>query len=130
MSTISGSRHIIEGSKRPNILFSRGTKFEINEALYSPMSHRNLLIFKDICSNAYHIETISEGNDEFLQITSITQGTKLILEKLPTFSTGLYYTKIYTIETHVIVNQKFTNNFVVWHDQLGHTSSIMMRRII
>ena len=52
--------------------------------------------------------------------------------KLPVFSSGLYYTNISTIEAHAIVNQKFTdeNNFIVWHDRLGHPGSIMMRRII
>ena len=59
-------------------------------------------------------------------------GKKNILEKLPVFSSGLYYTNISTIEAHAIVNQKFTdeNNFIVWHDRLGHPGSIMMRRII
>lgn len=52
------------------------------------------------------------------------------MEKFPTFSTGLYYTKIDTIESHAIVNQKFTDDFKVWHDRLGHPSSIMMRKII
>ena len=59
-------------------------------------------------------------------------GKKNILEKLPVFSSGLYYTNISTNEAHAIVNQKFTdeNNFIVWHDRLGHPGSIMMRRII
>ena len=54
------------------------------------------------------------------------------MEKLPVFSYGLYYTNISTIEAHAIVNQKFTdeNNFIVWHDRLGHPGSIMIRRII
>lgn len=94
VSTISGSTNVIEGCRRANILLSGGTKFEIKEASYSPMSQSNYLSFKDIRSNGYHIETITKGNDEFLQITSIAQGTKLILEKLPPFFTGLYYTKI------------------------------------
>ncbi|TYI50991.1 hypothetical protein E1A91_D12G142800v1, partial [Gossypium mustelinum] len=66
VSTISGSTKIIEGSGRANILLFRGTKFQINDALYSPKSQRNLLSFKDIHHNGYHIETISEGNDEYL----------------------------------------------------------------
>jgi len=54
------------------------------------------------------------------------------LENLPVLSFGLYYTYINTIESRVIVNQKFTNNdkFVVWHDQLSHHGSIMMCKII
>ena len=57
---------------------------------------------------------------------------KCILEKLSSFSCGLYYTNISTIETHTIVNQKFTNQneFIVWHNRLGHPGYIMMRKII
>ncbi|TYJ50318.1 hypothetical protein E1A91_A01G197800v1, partial [Gossypium mustelinum] len=116
VSTISGSTTIIEGSGRAIILLPRGTKIEIINALYSLKSQRNLLSFKDIRQNRYHIETLNEGNFEFLQITSIAQGNKQIVEKLPAFFTGLYYTKISSIETHAIVNQKFTNDFVLWHD--------------
>ncbi|KAB2090390.1 hypothetical protein ES319_A03G120800v1 [Gossypium barbadense] len=90
MSTISGSTKIIEGSRRVNKLLPRGTKFQINDALYSPMSQRNLLSFKYIRHNGYHIETISEGNDEYIQIMSIIQGNKNILEKLFALSSNLY----------------------------------------
>ncbi|TYG87240.1 hypothetical protein ES288_A13G198000v1, partial [Gossypium darwinii] len=113
VSIISGSTTIIEGSERAIILLPRGTKIEIINALYSPKSQRNLLSFKDIRQNGYHIETLNEGNCEFLQITSIVQGNKQIVEKLPAFFTGFYYTKISSIETHAIVNQKFTNDFVL-----------------
>ncbi|KAB2045675.1 hypothetical protein ES319_D01G177600v1 [Gossypium barbadense] len=71
VSTISGSTKIIEGSRRANIFFPKGTKFQINDALYSPKSQISLSSFKDIRHNGYHIETISEVNDEYLQITSI-----------------------------------------------------------
>ncbi|KAB2090726.1 hypothetical protein ERO13_A03G129850v2, partial [Gossypium hirsutum] len=104
MSTILGSTKIIKGSERVNILLPRGIKFQINDALYSPKSQRNLLSFKDICHNRNHIETISEGNDEYLQIMSIIHGNKQILEKLSTLSSSLYYTRISTVETHAIIN--------------------------
>ena len=37
-----------------------------------------------------------------------------------------------TIETHVKVNQKFTNTnaFTTWRDQLDHPGSYMMRKLI
>ena len=56
----------------------------------------------------------------------------LIENKLHIFSSDLYYTYISAIETHVIVNQKFTykNMFIVWHDRLDHYGSIVMRKII
>ncbi|WJZ98367.1 hypothetical protein VitviT2T_016895 [Vitis vinifera] len=57
---------------------------------------------------------------------------KLIMEKLPAFSSGLYHTTIKPIESYVVVNQKFNDPkvFVLWHDRLGHPGSSMMRRII
>ncbi|KAB1997736.1 hypothetical protein ES319_D12G043400v1 [Gossypium barbadense] len=110
---MSSSIKIIEGSERANILFPRGTKFHINDVLYSSKSQRNLLSFKDIRHNGYHIETISEGNDEYLQITSIIQGNKIILEKLFALSFGLYYTRISTIESYAIINQKFIDDFII-----------------
>ncbi|PIN07745.1 hypothetical protein CDL12_19688 [Handroanthus impetiginosus] len=128
VTTISGSTNLIEGSRKANILLPGGTRFVIDDALFSSKSQRNLLSFKDIRRNGYHIETTNDENIEYLQITMILLGKKCILEKLPAFSSGLYYTNISTIETHAVVNQKFidTNTFTIWHDQLGHPGSIMM----
>ena len=72
------------------------------------------------------------GGIEYLCITQYNLDRKYVMEKLPTFLSGLYYTYISTIEAHAIVNQKFTNDnkFVIWHDRLGHPDYIMMRKII
>ena len=80
--------------------------------------NRNLLSFKDICLNGYYIETNNEKDMKYLYISMIE--LKKILEKLSAFSYGLYYTYIGTIEMHVMVNQKFTNQneCLVWHYQL------------
>jgi len=80
---------------------------------------RNLLSFNDICLNRYHMETNNEKDMKYLYISTI-ELKKCVLEKLSTFSYGLYYTYISTIEMHVMVNQKFTNQneCLVWHDQL------------
>ena len=43
----------------------------IEEALYSEKSQRNLMSFKDIRKNGYHIETTNESNVEYLCITTI-----------------------------------------------------------
>ncbi|KAK2376223.1 putative mitochondrial protein [Trifolium repens] len=132
VSTISGTSKIIEGSGRANILLYGGTKLHIENALYSSKSQRNLLSFKDIRLNGYHIETRNESDKEYLCITKRNLDQTCVLEKLPALSSGLYYTYISTIEAHVIVNPKFTNQnkFIVWHDRLGHPGSIMMRKII
>ena len=132
VNTISSSSNLIEGSGRAIIMLPKGTKLCIDDALYSSKSSRNLLNFKDICYNGYHIETYNKGNEEFLHITSIVLGQKLILEKLLIFSSGLYYTTMRIVETNVAIQQKCSDPkvFILWHDRLGHPGSIMMRRII
>src|ERR1044072_1564660 len=127
--TISGTAKMIEGSGRANILLPRGTQLSIENALYSSRAHRNLLSFKDIRRNGYHIETLNEENVEYLCITRVISRRKCTLEKLLAFSSGLYCTSISLTEINVTVNQKFTD-FSIWHDRLGHPGSIMMRNII
>ena len=121
---------MIEGSERANIIFSKGTRFIIDNALFSTKSRRNLLSFKDIHHNRYYIETTNE-NDKYLHIVS-NVSTKKNIGKIIILSSGLYYTSISTIKTNAIMNQNFnkTNNFIIWHDKLGHPRLIMIRRII
>ncbi|CAN1330864.1 hypothetical protein LINPERPRIM_LOCUS35118 [Linum perenne] len=132
VSTIFGSTNLIEGSGRANVLLHGGTKMHIEDALYSTKSCRNLLSYKDIRRNRYHIEIREEENKEYLVITSIISGNKNIHEKLPAISSGLYYTYISTIESHATINSKLMNHekIVVWHNRLGHPGSIMMRKIL
>jgi 5-methylthioribose kinase len=75
---------------------------------------------------------MTKNNIEYLQITTIKYGQKIILEKLKTLSSGLYCTNISSIESNMISNQKLhdTKIFILWHDRLGHPGNIMMRRII
>ena len=123
---------MIEGFGRANILLPGGTQLYIDSAFYSSKSNRNLLSFKDIRRNGYHIETTNRENQEYLVITDMISGKKCTLKKFPALSSGMYYTFISTIETHAIANQKFAseNKSNIWHDQLGHPGTIMMRRII
>ena len=132
MSTISDTASLIEGSRRANIMLPNGTKFLINDALYYNKSTMNLLSFKDIRINGYHIEIMNEGNTECLYITSIVCDKKLIMEKILANSSRLYHTNIKPIKSYVIMNQKFNDpkTFALWHDMLGHLGSSMMRRII
>ena len=106
VNTISSSSNIIEGSGRAKFMLPKGTQFCIDDTLYSSKSRRNLLSFKDIQSNGYHIETNNEGSEEYLYITSMVLSHKLILEKVPIFSSGLYYTTLRSIEANVVVHQK------------------------
>ncbi|KAG4208650.1 hypothetical protein ERO13_A03G147033v2 [Gossypium hirsutum] len=101
VNTISGSSKLIEGFGRAIILLPKGTKSVINDALHSTKSQRNLLSFKDIRLNGYHIDIMNEKNIEYLYITKFEYGKKYVLEILPGFSSGLYYTHISAIETRV-----------------------------
>ena len=128
VSTISRTSDLIEGSGRANIMLPNGTRFRINDALYSSKSTRSLLSFKDIRNNGYYIETMNEGNKESLYITSIFYGKKIVVEKLPAFSSELYHTTIKPIKSYAIMNQKFNdpNIFTLWHNRLGYPGSSMM----
>ncbi|KAL4038648.1 hypothetical protein IC575_002271 [Cucumis melo] len=132
VNTISGSTSLIEGFGRVNLILPKGIKFTISNALFSSKSKRNLLNFKDIRQNGYHVEINNKNNIEYLYITFIVSHEKRILETLHAFSSGLYYTHIRVIETYATMNPKFMNlnMFTVWHDRLGHPGSITMRRII
>ena len=94
INTISGSSNLIEGSRRANIMLSKRTKIRIDDTLYSSKSRRNLLSFKDIRGNGYHIKTNNEGNEEYIYITSMISGQKLVLEKLHIF---FYYHNVFSM---------------------------------
>ena len=57
-------------------MLPNGTRFHIDDALYSRKSTINLLSFKDISKNRYHIETMNEGNKESLYVTPLIYGKK------------------------------------------------------
>ena len=71
-------------------MLPHGTRFHINDALYSSKSTSNLLSFKYIHKNGHHIATMNEGNKECFYITSIVYGRKVVMEKLSAFSSRLY----------------------------------------
>ncbi|GAV60615.1 hypothetical protein CFOL_v3_04145, partial [Cephalotus follicularis] len=104
VGTISGTSDLIEGYGMVSFVLSNGTQMHITDVLYSTKSRKNLLSFKDICLNGYHIETTNENGKEYLYITCNASGRKQILEKLPRLSSGLYIMKIRAIESHNVVD--------------------------
>ena len=84
--TISSTSNMIEGSGRANLILLCGTKLDIHDALYSSRSRGNLLSFKDIRRNGYHIETTDENDMEYLCITSIISGKKAYIRKASCFA--------------------------------------------
>lgn len=57
---------------------------------------------------------------------------KQLIEKLPSYKSGLYYTFINPVELYMVINQKLADptNFIIGHDHLGHPGSTMMQKII
>ncbi|GAV69398.1 hypothetical protein CFOL_v3_12899, partial [Cephalotus follicularis] len=104
VGTISGTSDLIEGFGMTSFVLLNGTQMRITDVLYSTKSRRNLLSFKDIRRNGYHIETTNENGKEYLYITGNASDRKQILEKLPRLSFGLYIMKIRAIESHNVVN--------------------------
>ena len=101
VSIISGTANLIEGSRIEIIMLPNGNRFHINDVLYYDKSTRNLIGFKDIRINGYHIEIVKECNIECLYIASIISGKKLIVEKLLAFSSRLYHSTIKLTESYV-----------------------------
>ena len=86
IQTTSGPIDLIKGSGRATIVLPNSTKFQIDDAFYCNKYIRNLLTFKDIRQNGYHIETMDHNGNEYLLIT----GQKQILEQLISSSYRLY----------------------------------------
>ncbi len=131
VTTIAGRDAVIVGSGRATITLPMGTQLEIEDALLYPDSTRTLLSFKYLRKNGLHTETHSVNNEEFLLITKDNGYGKQIVERIPSLSTGLYYTYIKP-EQHVAYKIIFQNLdvFKIWHDRLGHPGTGMMRKII
>jgi hypothetical protein len=67
----------IDGMINTNILKGSGRKRNkicIDDTLYSFKSRRNLISFKNIHLNGYHIKTTNENSNKYLYITSIILG--------------------------------------------------------
>ena len=94
---------MIEGSGRANIMLPNGTIFIIDNALFSTKLRRNLLNFKDIRLNGYHIKTAKDNGIKYLYIVSNVSTGKQILKKLLILSSDLYYISISTIQVNAIM---------------------------
>jgi hypothetical protein len=92
--TIAGRDATIVGSGRATIVLLMGTQITIEDALLYPDSNRTLLSYRDIRQNGFHIETHDDNNEEILFVTKNSKYGKRIVEKIPSFPSGLYYTYI------------------------------------
>lgn len=69
VTMICGSPNLIEDFQKPIIIFHKGSKSIINNFMFSPKSHRNLLNFEDIHENGYHIKKIDKINLEYILVS-------------------------------------------------------------
>jgi hypothetical protein len=108
-----------------------GTPVTIENALLYPDSTRTLLSYRDIHKNKLHVITHEENNKEFIHIIKKNGDVHDILKRIPSLSSGLYYTYIKPL-LHVAYNVIFQNvyAFSTWHERLGHPGVGMMRKII
>jgi len=109
-----------------------GTQIVIEDALLYPDSTRTLISYRDIRKNGFHIETHEDNKEEYLLFTKDNGYGKQIFEKIPSLSSGLYYTYIKPIKEFVALKTIFRNpeSYRVWHDRLGHPGLGMMRKIL
>ena len=103
---ISGPVDLIEGIGKAKFLLPNRTKFTIDEALFSPKSTRNLLSFDDIYRIGCDTQSVTINGNKYLNIISYKSGKIQVLERLPKLPTGLHYTYIHVIESHMTVKEK------------------------
>ena len=96
---------IIEVSEKAHMMLPNGSHLFIKDALFLRSFRINLISFKDIRVNGDHIETVNEGNKEYLCIVTSIVSQKQILEKVCALSSGLYYTAISNVESYSIMSK-------------------------
>ena len=90
----------MDGSRNTTIMLSNGITLHIKDAMLSTKTKRNLLSFKDVRCNGYHLETIIEDDIDSLFIISYKMGIKTIHEKIKASISGWYCVPIRAIESY------------------------------
>jgi peptide/histidine transporter 3/4 len=121
VSIAKSNAHIV-GTGSATLVLPMGTQVSVKDALLHPDSKHTLLSFKDIRANGFHVETEIEHGIEYLLITKFDGYQKIVVERLPSSSSGLYYTYIKPTEEYVVMKTIFRNteSFRIWHDRFGH----------
>ena len=103
INTIAGSSNLIEGSRRAALVLLNGTPLHIKNTLYSPKSRRNLLCFKDMHLNGYHLETVDKKGKEYFYIIQVVLYQKRVLKNFLCISLGLCFTRIKIMESNTVL---------------------------
>jgi hypothetical protein len=118
-------------SERATIVLLIGMQVTIENTLIYFDSTRTLLSYRDIRKNGLYGITHEKNNKEFLHIIKRNEDGHDILERIPSLSSGLYYTCIKLIP-NITYNVIFQNvdAFTTWHERLEHSEVGLMRKII
>lgn len=126
VTTIMGQHQLEEGYGPAILILPRGTTIQLSSAIYAPNATQNLLSFKDIRENGFHIQTSSKDLEEHLHIISKTPHGTQIRETLKALLLGLYITRIRNprVETLAATTTK------TWHQRLGHPGTNRFYQIL
>ena len=102
--TIFGPIEMIDGFGNATIMLPNGIILHIEDALLSTKTKRNLLSFKDVRHNGYHLETINENDINCLCIISYKMRIEIIHEKLKVSISRLYCIPIRAIESYTNIS--------------------------
>ena len=67
---------------------------------------QNLLSFDDIYRNGCDTQSFTINGNKYLNIVSYESRKIQVLERLPKLPTGLHYTYIHVIESHMAIKEK------------------------
>lgn len=101
MTSIMGSNQIEKGHGPTTITLPQGTIIHIKLAIYAPHATRNLISFKDIRENGYHIHTDTKKKQEVIHILQNTSNGIEIKERLFAYPLGFYITQLKVFHTDV-----------------------------
>ena len=85
-------------------------QLKIYRFLHALINYTTFNVDACLTNNGYHIETMNNGNNEFLFITLAISGKKKTYIGKTSFLCELYQTIIKPIKSYVIINQKFYNS--------------------
>ena len=125
MTTITGSNQIEQGHGPAIITLPHGTTIHIKSAVYAPNATRNLISFKDIRENGYHIHTSKDKNQEVIHIVKNTSDGMLIKETLFAYPLGFYVTQLNAFHSNI----NDTSLYDLWHSRLGHPGMTMFQKM-
>lgn len=124
VKTITGTTKVMQQFGKASITLPNGMALLINKAVYNPKATRNLISFRDVRENSFHITTAVSNDIEYLYITKNGE----IKETFKAYQNGLYSSECHSITTDKVAPS--ARSQTLWHARLGHPGLTMMRRII